>query len=57
MDASAGLLGQAPPMSLCRSRDVLERLAGDVAFHATHDLSGVHASGSTASHIVASCFV
>jgi hypothetical protein len=39
--ASAGQLGQAPPAGLsCGSWEVFERLAGDVAFQASHDLSG-----------------
>jgi hypothetical protein len=36
--ASAGLLGQTPPGSLCSSWEVFERLAGDVAFQTAHDL-------------------
>ena len=57
MDASAGLLGQTPPMFLRCSREMLERLAGDVAFQAAHDLSGVQPLGSAASHVATSLFV
>ena len=33
------ILGQTPPGSLCGSWEVFERLAGDVAFQAAHDLA------------------
>jgi hypothetical protein len=52
-DASAGLLGQTPPMFLRCSREMFERLAGDVAFQTAHDLSGVQPLGSATHHVAA----
>ena len=57
LGASAGLLGQTPPMSLRRLGEVFERLAGDVAFQAAHDLCGAQPLGSPPSHVVAGLVV
>ena len=55
--ASAGLLGQTPPMSLRRLGEMLERLTGDVASRTAHDLSGVQALGSPPPDVVAGLII
>ena len=55
--ASAGLLGQTPPMFLRRLGEMLERLAGDVAFQAAHDLSGIQPLGSPPPDVAAGLII
>jgi hypothetical protein len=45
------LLGQAPTQISCDVLDVLERFASDVAFQASHDLSGVVPFVTSPGHI------
>ncbi len=51
--ASAGYWVRPHPDRLCGSWEVFERLSGDVAFQAAHDLACGEAFGSAAPHVVA----
>ena len=52
-DASAGYWVRPHPDRLCGPWEVFERLAGDVAFQAAHDLAGRQALGPSPPHVVA----